>query len=92
MGGKKCKDFMAKNLDIHNHNMRRKLNLHVQHCNTALSKKSVIYVGISLCNKVSDKIKLKENLNLFKKDLKFFLLKHSFYSVGNWSVNWLSVD
>jgi hypothetical protein len=24
---------MAKNLDIHNHNTRRKLNLHVQHCN-----------------------------------------------------------
>jgi hypothetical protein len=28
---KKYKDFMAKNLDICNHNMQRKLNLHVQH-------------------------------------------------------------
>jgi hypothetical protein len=32
-------DGMAKNLDIHNHNMQRKLNLHVQHCNTVLFKK-----------------------------------------------------
>jgi hypothetical protein len=50
---------MAKNLDIHNHNMQRKLNLHVQHCNTVLFKKSVINMGIGLYNKVPDQIKIK---------------------------------
>jgi hypothetical protein len=38
---KRNKDFMAKNLDIHNDKWR-KLNLHVQHCNTVPFKKSVI--------------------------------------------------
>jgi hypothetical protein len=74
---KKYKDLMATNLDIHNHNTRRKLNLHVQHYNTVF-KKSVINMGISLFNKTQDQTKLKEN---FKKDLKSFLLKHCFYSV-----------
>jgi hypothetical protein len=35
----------------------------------------------SLYNKVPDQIKLRDNLNLFKNDLKSFLLNHSFYSV-----------
>jgi hypothetical protein len=72
---------MAKNMDIYNHNMQKKLNLHVQHCNTVLFKISVINMGISLHNKVPDQIKLRENLNLFKNDLKSFLLNHSFYFV-----------
>jgi hypothetical protein len=41
----------------------------------------MINMGISLYNKVPDEIKLRENLNSFKKGLKSFLLKHSFYSV-----------
>jgi hypothetical protein len=50
---------MPKNLDIHNHDMWRKLNVHVQHYNTVIFKISVINMGISLYNKVpgSDKIK-----------------------------------
>jgi hypothetical protein len=37
---------MAKHLDIHNHSTRRKLNLHVQHCNTVPFKKnSQPYIG-----------------------------------------------
>jgi hypothetical protein len=39
-------------------------------------------MGISLYNKVPDQIKLRENFNSFKKELNFFLLKHSFYSVN----------
>jgi hypothetical protein len=42
---------------------------------------SVINMGISLYNKVPDEIKLRENFNSFKKELKSFLLKDSFYSV-----------
>jgi hypothetical protein len=72
---------MVKNLDIHNYNTRKKLNLHVQYCNTVLFKKSVMNRGISLYNKVPDQIKQKDNFNSFKNGLRYFLLKHSFYSV-----------
>jgi hypothetical protein len=72
---------MAKNLDIHNYNTRRKLNLHVQYCNTVIFKKSVMNMGITLYKKVPDQIKQKDNFNSFKKSLRSFLLKHSFYSV-----------
>ena len=54
---KKYKALMAINSDIHNYNKRRKLNFHVQHCNTALFKRSVINIGISLYNKVPNQIK-----------------------------------
>jgi hypothetical protein len=60
---------MVKNMDIHNHIMRKKLNLHV------------INMGICLHNKVPDQLKLRGSFNLFKKDLKSFLLNHTFYSV-----------
>jgi hypothetical protein len=49
---KKHKVFIAKNMDIHNYNTRRKLNLHTQHCNTVLFKRSVMNTVISLYNKV----------------------------------------
>jgi hypothetical protein len=55
--------------------------LHLQHCSTVLFKKSVINMGISLYNMVPDQEILWENFNLFKKDLKSFLLNHSSYSV-----------
>jgi hypothetical protein len=58
--------------NIRIHNMRRKLNLHVQHDNTVLFKKITINMGISLYNKVPDRIKLRKNVNLYHKDLKIF--------------------
>jgi hypothetical protein len=60
--------------------MGEKLNLHVQHCDTVLFKKSVINMDIILYDKVPDQIKLREIFNLFKEDLKSFLESHSFYS------------
>jgi hypothetical protein len=36
---------------------------------------------ISFYNEVADQIKLRELLNLFKNGIKFFLLKHYFYSI-----------
>jgi hypothetical protein len=54
---------MAKNVDIHNYNTRRKLNLHVQYRNTVLFKKSVMNMGISLYNKDPDQINQKDNFN-----------------------------
>jgi hypothetical protein len=78
---KKYKVFIAKNMDIHDYNTRRKLNLHTQHCNTVLFKRSVMNMGISLYNKVPNQVKLRKNFNSFRKELKSFLLKYSFYSV-----------
>jgi hypothetical protein len=77
----KHKYVMAKNLDIHNYNTRRKLNLHVQYCNIVLFKKIMMNMGITLYSKVPDQIKQKDNFNSFKKGLRSFLLKHSFYSI-----------
>jgi hypothetical protein len=37
----KYKDFMAKNLYIHNDNMQKNLNLHIQYCNAVLLEKSI---------------------------------------------------
>jgi hypothetical protein len=74
---------MAKNVDIHNYNTLRKLNLHVNHCNTVSFKKGIINMGITLYNKVPEQIKLKKSFNSFKRDLKSFLLKCSIYSVDD---------
>jgi hypothetical protein len=65
----KVKGVYGKNSDICNYNTRRKLNFHVQYLNTALFKRGVINMGISLYNKVQDQIKLRENFNSFKNEL-----------------------
>jgi hypothetical protein len=41
-------NFMATNLGIYNHNMRRKLNLHVQYCSTVIFKKQAFYLAVGL--------------------------------------------
>jgi hypothetical protein len=78
---KKYKESLEQNIHIHIHNTQRKLDLHVQYCNTVLFRKSVLNTGIRLYNKVPDHIKMRDNFKSFKRDLKSFLLQHSFYSV-----------
>jgi hypothetical protein len=78
---KKYKESLEHNIRVHTHNMRRKLDLHVQYCNTALLRKSVVNTGIKLYNKVPDHIKMRDNFGSFKRDQTSFLLQHSFYSV-----------
>jgi hypothetical protein len=51
---KKYKYFMVNNLDVHIHNMRRKLNLHIQQFSAVLLTKRVISMGIGLYNKVPE--------------------------------------
>jgi hypothetical protein len=74
---------VATNLDIHNHNTGRKLNLHVQHCKTVLFKKNVMNAGFNLYLKVTDPIKLRVTFSSFKKDLKSFPLKIPFILLIN---------
>jgi hypothetical protein len=65
-------------MEIHNHNMQE-LNLHEQHCNIAVFMKSMINMGISFYNTVSDQIKFRKNFSALKKELKSFLFEDSFY-------------
>jgi hypothetical protein len=88
---RKYNDGKTKNVDIHNYNTRRKLDFHVHHCNTVLFKRSVINMGTSLYNKIPNQIKLRKNFNSFRKELKSFLLKYSFYSIEFMSYESLSV-
>jgi hypothetical protein len=77
---------MAKKpLYIHNHIMQR-TKFTCTHCNTVFFKKSMINREISLYSKARDQIKLRENFNSFKRDFKTFLLKHSFYSVDEFTL------
>jgi hypothetical protein len=62
---KKYKDSLE-NVQFHNYNMQRKMDLHVQFCNTDLFKKSVVNMGIRLYNKVPDHIKDLEKYYFFK--------------------------
>jgi hypothetical protein len=45
---KKYKDSLEQNVQFHNYNMQRKLDLHVQFCNMDLFRRSVVNMGIRL--------------------------------------------
>jgi len=45
---KRYKGTVKRNLSIHDHNMRSKLNFHVDFCITVLFQKSVVNVGIKI--------------------------------------------
>jgi hypothetical protein len=51
-------------------------------CRTTLFKRSVVNMGIELYSKLPNKIKNMGGLLTFKKELKSFLLIHSFYTVN----------
>ena len=75
---KKYKGSLKQNLSTHGHNMRSKLNFHVEFWNTVLYQKSVINMGINIYNIVPDSTKKLDDFKLFKKDFKSLLLSHSF--------------
>lgn len=60
--------------------MRRKLDLHVQFCDTVLFRKGMVNIGVRMYKKVPDNIKKTDNFKSFKTELKSFLLHHAFYS------------
>ena len=79
---KKHKADLIQNINIHSYNTRINKDFHVQFCRTTLFKKSVVNMGIELHSKLPDKIKNSVGFSVFKKDLKSFLLKHSFYTIN----------
>jgi hypothetical protein len=66
---------------VHNYSMRQGLDLHVHFCRTNALKNGVMNIGIKLYNKIAIKIRVVENLRLFKRVFRSYLLQHTFYSV-----------
>jgi hypothetical protein len=77
---KRYQGHVKQNLEIHDHNTRKKHDLHTQHCNTVLYQKSVINMGIKLFNKLPIQIKL-DNHKRFKREVKTFLVHNTFYTI-----------
>ena len=77
---KYCKS-LEKNTQLHQHDTRRKLDIHVKMKNMETYKKSVINTGTKIYNKLPGFLKEIDDNRVFRKKLKTFLLLHSFYSV-----------
>jgi hypothetical protein len=75
---KRYKIAVQKNKQIHYHNTRRDMNLHIKSYNANLYKKSVINMGIRLYNKVPNHIKKREEYKPYKRKRKAFLTEHAF--------------
>ena len=71
------------NGEVHDHCTCQKSDLHTQFCRTTLFKNSSANVGIKLYNKLPN-IKRLDNIQEFKRRLKYFLLQHIFYSVDEY--------
>ena len=57
------------------------MDIHIQVYSTDLFKRSVINMRTNLYNKLPGNIKEIDSYKTFKKELKSFLLMHTFYSV-----------
>jgi hypothetical protein len=57
------------------------MDIHIQTYKTDIYKKSVINMGTKVYNKIPGYIKEIDSYKAFKKELKLFLLLHTFYSV-----------
>jgi len=77
---KHCKS-LEQNTQVHHHDTRRILDIHVKMKNTETYKKSVINMGTKIYNKPPGFLKEIDDIRVFQKKLKTFLLLHSFYSV-----------
>jgi hypothetical protein len=75
---------LKQNLTIHEYKTQQRFDLQTRYCRTDIFKKSVTNLGTKLYNKLPNHIKGLENLKLFKKELKAFLLHHTFYSVDEY--------
>jgi hypothetical protein len=73
--------FVELNSNIHTYNTQRKMDIHIQSYKTDLYKRSAVNMGSKLYNKLADYIKKMKSYKQFRKELKYFLLLHTFYSV-----------
>ena len=70
--------------EVHDHCTCQKSDLHIQFRKTTLFKNSSANVGIKLYIKLPNTIKRLEKIEEFKRKLKYFLLRHIFYSVDEY--------
>jgi hypothetical protein len=75
---------MEQNAAIQNHITCQELNLHVQVCRTNALNKGVTNMGLKLYNKLPNKIRKVEKMRKFKRELRSYLLTHTFYSVDEY--------
>jgi hypothetical protein len=73
--------YLELNSHVHNHNTRKKMDIHVQSHKTDIYKKSVLNMETKVYNKLPSYIKEIDHYKAFKKQQKLFLLRHTFYSV-----------
>jgi hypothetical protein len=66
------------NSHVHNYNTQRKMDFHVQSYKTDIYKNSVINMGTKVYNKLPGYIKEIRNYKAREKELKSFLLLHTF--------------
>ena len=78
-------DYFKLNSEIHNTNIRNKLNLHLSISNLSVYQKGTYYTGIRIFNSLPSQIKeLCHNRTQFKRALKNFLYFHTFYTLDEY--------
>jgi hypothetical protein len=78
----KYSQSMELNSNVHTYKTQRKVVIHFQSYSTEIyKKKSVINMGTKSRNKLPNYIKEIDSYNASKKELKSFVLLHSFHSV-----------
>jgi hypothetical protein len=70
------------NTEICNHKTCQRLDHCVHFCRTYIFKECVVNTGIKLCNELSNQMRKLEIMPHFKRELRSFLLQHTFYSVN----------
>jgi hypothetical protein len=79
------KHLFTKNLEVHNHDKRSVNNFHLPITNLTKYQKGVYYTGIQIFNYLPAHIKTVANeIQVFKKTLKRFLLDNLFYSIDEY--------
>ena len=81
---KKYRGSISENLEIHEHNTRRKIDLHIQSCRTSPFQKCVINTGIKLFNHLPPELKHLHDFKPFRKKLKFLQLKKALYTLNEY--------
>ena len=79
------KHLSTRSLAVHNHNTRSAKNFHLPITNLTIHQNGAHYTGITMCNYLPTDIKsLANEIQVFKKTLKRFLLDNSFYSIDEY--------
>ena len=78
---RKYSQSLEQNSEVHKHNTQRNMDIHVKLHKTEICKKSVINMGTKVYNNLPGFIKEIKDYKALKKELKLFLLLHTFYSV-----------